>query len=344
MKRVLAILVVALATSGLRAQNIQVDTTDGNSSSGKIVGLYREGLRYLSGGVETDLPWAKIMTLRSDGEALMTFGEDERVKVRVSGIQDGWLVVSSDMLGSMRIETGSLPAAPAPAKAKAEKTGPLEPKDWNGHLAFNLGLTSGNSETFLAAVDALAQTQSSHDSYMIRFSAVYGKSEGEENANAQSLRGGWQHYYHEHLYTYLRGEVFRDRIQRIDFGALLDVGVGWVVWKESDDESFALEGGIGYRHETYEDDTESRNDITARGAVVYQDIFFEKVDFFFTAEMLVPMNEPSAWLGRAELNWSIPVSDNWAFDNTVRFQYRNQPARDAESYDLFVGAGLKYSF
>ncbi len=335
---------IVVFSLGLAAQSLQIETSDGAMTSGALVGFYREGLRYDRGGAQIDLPWSSIINLRSAEEVLMALGEDERIKVRVVGVRDGRLLVESALLGAMRVDTAGLPSAPAPAPAPDPEAGPLKPKDWNGHVAFNIGLTAGNSDTLLAALDALLRTQSSRNRYEIRLNAVYGESDGVENANAQSLRGALEHHYSESLYSFARVEAFRDKIQSIDLGALLDLGVGWVVWRHSDDEYFALEAGIGYRHESYSDDTDPRNDITARGAVVYETIYFDKVDFRFTAEMIVPMNEPNAWLGRAGINWSIPVSDHWAFDNAIRFQYRNEPAGNSENYDLFVGAGLKYSF
>ncbi len=341
----ITIVVLGLFAVSSQAQKIHVETNDGNAQVGSLAGLFSDGLKIKGPNGVNLISWSSILLLNTDENVSVKFGEDEQIHVRLMGVEDDSLIVNSDHLGILKLQLSSLPVAPTETTVPAEgpKT-PLEPKDWSGSVTLNGSSTYGNSDTLLVAIDALAAKQWSHDRLETSLRIVYGQTDSEESANSQAFRVRFEHHYSENFYSYAQAEIFRNKIQDITLGALVDVGAGYTLWKDSDKELFSVEGGVGYRLESYEDDTDTRNDVTGRGALVYKDILFGKVELSTLAEIIVPLNEPNAYLGRLQIQWQVPVSENWSFNNAIRFNYRNVPANDAQKLDVFIGAGLKYSF
>ena len=265
------------------------------------------------------------------------------------------MLVDAEVIGRVTIPRGALPVAPTLPKPEATSSGgvasakektPLEPTDWNGHVALGVSNTSGNTETFLATLDALLQKDWTHDHLEFRAHAAYGTAEGDETVNNQSLGAWWRHYYDENLYSYASLEFQRDVLADLDLRVLANVGVGYRAWIGDDPkkQSLDFEGGIGYRYESFSGTEGDRHDATVRGALIYKDIFFDDVEFSQLLEVFFPLTDPGSWLGRSETVASIPLSESWFFRAALRLEYAARPASGREPLDTFTSVGLEYRF
>ena len=346
-------LVLLALTTGLGAQTVEAALADGTTLHGKPVGAYRLVLRIeTANGIHRDLPWENLASV-SGGPVSLGLGEGEAIQVTLEGVAAGRLQVRHALLGSLTVPLAALPQAPplpAPTQAAGddelakEVQAALEPKPWNGHVSLGASLSAGNSDVFTATLDALLQRDWENDHLEFRAFAVYGTAEGEVNQNSQLVGALWRHFYDPDFYAYISTEASRDEIQDRKFRGLVNVGAGIVLWKDSDKELFSLEGGVGYRLETFTGNTPTRNDVTGRAAALYKDIFFDDVEFTQTAELIVPFTDPNSFIGRSESILSVPISESWSFRTSLRLEYNNDPAGGRDNLDILTTLGLEYSF
>ncbi len=350
--RLLPIVLLAL-TAGLGAQTVVATLTDGTPLQGKPVGAYRSVLRIVTAdGLHRDLPWSDLSSVRG-GPVPLALGEGEALQVALTGIVGGQLQVRHAILGALSLPLAALPQAPPlpePTKEAGddelakEVQAALEPKPWNGHVTLGASLSAGNSDVFTATLDALLQRDWENDHLEFRAFAVYGTAEGEVNQNSQLFGALWRHFYDPDFYAYLSTEASRDEIQDRKFRGLVNVGAGIVLWKDSDKELFSLEGGVGYRLETFTGNTPTRNDVTGRAAALYKNVFLDDVEFTQTAEVIVPFTDPNSFIGRSESILSVPISESWSFRTSLRLEYNNDPANGRDNLDILTTLGLEYSF
>lgn len=328
------------------AQHADVETRAGSWRAGEVAGVYQAGLRLRAAdGAAFDVAWADVITLRSSGATKILYGEDQVLRGRLMGHDAGALRIASDLLGEVRLPVASLPVAPTleEAVAAAVKT-PLTPKDWSGRASLAFTGSGGNSDAIALTVEAFLERFWAEDHLAFTARVAYGSSEDETTADQQLARARWDHYFRERFYGFVGAEVARDAVQDVSLRALLNVGVGYEVWKDSDDEKLALEGGFGYRHESFLGDTPSRDDVTARAAIDYRDVWFEDVKFGQTLEFILPITDLGAWLARSETSLSVPFAESWNYRTSIVLNYQGDPAEDAKAFDWLVSIGVEYTF
>jgi putative salt-induced outer membrane protein YdiY len=348
-------LVLALAWAGLAlpslAQDVLVTRRGGEVEGGPAIEVNREGVRFGRGPSGTvDRDWTDVEALQTRKPLRIRLVSGEVLDARVSGFDGQNLLVNHDVFGAMRLPINSLPPASPltpgaePRQAEGAPATPLTPKDWTGKVSLAISATGGNADTLNGALEAFIERNFSHDRLEFFARAVYGEAEGEEVANAQLVRGKWEHHYSERLYSFIGAEFGRDAVQELDLRAFLNLGVGYKVWQDSDKEFLALEGGVGYRHESFSSSTNSRNDVTGRAAMIYRDIWWDKAEFSQLVEFVAPLTDMNSFFARSETSISVPISENWSIRNSLVFNYQNDPPRSAKKLDWLVTAGIEYSF
>lgn len=332
-------------------QDLLVTKRGGEIEGGPALELNRDGVRFGRGpSGSVDRAWADVESLRSRKSIRLHLASGESLDGRVMGFDGQNLTFEHAVFGQMNIPVTALPAASPltpgaePRQAEAAPTTPLTPKDWTGRVSLAISATGGNADTLNGALEAFIEKNFTHDHLEFFARAVYGEAEGEEVANAQLIRGKWEHHYHDRLYSFIGAELGRDAVQEVDLRAFLNVGVGYKVWQESDKEFLALEGGIGYRHESFSSSTPSRNDLTGRAALIYRDIWWGKAEFSQLLEFIAPLTDINSFFARSETAISVPISDNWSIRNSLVLNYQNDPPQEAKKLDWLVTAGVEYSF
>ncbi|MEZ6194944.1 MAG: DUF481 domain-containing protein [Planctomycetota bacterium] len=350
MIRAFIIILVVAAALPLAAQDVVVTRRDGAIEGGSFLGAFAEGLRWGVGPAGLgEGRWNEVADVATREEVRLDLVGGEVLRARILRRDGDALIVRHAIFGETAIpfdRLGATPAATPGAEPRPAAPGdaPLDPKDWTGKVALGVSATGGNSDTVNAALEAFLEKNFTQDHLEFALRVIYGKSNGEENANSQLVRGKWEHHYDERLYTFIGAELSRDEIQEISFRGFLNVGVGYRVWQESDKEFLALEGGLGYRHESFTTDTPSRDDVTARAALIYRDIWWGKAQFGQTLEFVAPLTDLGSFFARSETSLSVPVSESWSVRNSIVLNYQNDPPSSAEALDWLITAGVEYSF
>ena len=63
-----------------------------------------------------------------------------------------------------------------------------------------------------------------------------------------------------------------------------------------------------------------------------------------TGEFLLPFNDTNGWLARARTSLSFPITDAWAFENSLTLEYLNDAPPLTDEFTLDYIVSLVYSF
>ena len=100
------------------------------------------------------------------------------------------------------------------------------PDRWSGSLSLGASLTGGNRSSYAATADSSLKREWKEDSLEFTGYANWGRSEGDDTADAQRLRGKYRHYLRRHCFLFGRQEIGRDGIQSVKLRSITDGGPG----------------------------------------------------------------------------------------------------------------------
>lgn len=236
---------------------------------------------------------------------------------------------------------------PAGSEAPEETEARLkrESQGWKFRLEFGINGETGNSENLNINGAAIAKRETDRDRLSLYASGRYQKDNG--NDTAREVIGGirLEVDLNDRLYLWGNGELENDQFENIDLRATVAGGLGYFVIRKPEQE-FKIFAGPGYQHESYSDDTESRDQIIAViGETYYHEIapwltFTHGITYFPTLE---DINDYRIVMENAG---EIPISSDgqWKLRLGVKNQYKSQPADGIEKLDTFYFLNLVMDF
>jgi putative salt-induced outer membrane protein YdiY len=228
--------------------------------------------------------------------------------------------------------------------------GEADGKKWTGSVNFGATLTTGTTDSFSGNAQADAERAWESDTLKFGLDAIYGRADGEDNANNQAVTTNWRHDFTERLFSYAEVELGRDTIQLIQWQLITSAGPGWRAWQAGEKRYLDLEVGVGYRHQEFLDPGRpntkepNRNEVLTRAAFEHTNMIGESFEIKWTGEFLLPGNDTKAFFARSELMGSVPLVAGWFFRTSFGVEYQNEPAEGAEEVNTTLATGLEYRF
>jgi putative salt-induced outer membrane protein YdiY len=154
-------------------------------------------------------------------------------------------------------------SAPGWAQDEAE---PADP-NWDGQISVGWSSSRGNSQTDNWSASASAELRRQKD--RIFGGADYARSSQKDTTTNQKtttenwwrLMGQYDYFFQPKWFGFGNGRYETDKIALLDYRLLVGAGVGYQ-WVETDRTNVALEGGLAYKHETYETPSTGGDDAT----------------------------------------------------------------------------------
>lgn len=233
----------------------------------------------------------------------------------------------------------------APARAAAQEAN--KPWTLTGDIGFvntagNTHLTTlsiGDKLTFTTGKVLLTQT----------FALVYGRSEGVENANSQTLRGRADYTLRAGLSAYGFVGYERNRFagiaHRIDEGA----GLALAAWRGTQDE-LDVESGLGLVQETLFpdpalDSTLSGTFVSGRAATRYKHLFTKTTYFQQTLELLLDLEATTKYRLNSESALVAPISSHLGLKAGYLVKFNHAPpSPDLARTDRTLTTGLQITW
>ena len=181
------------------------------------------------------------------------------------------------------------------------------------------------------------------------FALVYGKSDGEQNANSQIVRGRADYPLTASLGMYAFVGYERNRFAGIDHRTDEGVGLALAAWK-SEANQLDLEAGVGLVQEHLLPDpdvdlTVSDNFVAGRAAAKYKHSFSKATYFQQTLEFLPNLETSSDYRLNSESALVAPLSSHFGLKAAYLIKYNHAPPSPAlEKTDRMLTTGLQVSW
>ena len=321
-----------------------VFTSDGSKLVGKIEFLGGDKLilvTEIAGRLEIDA--SKVVAIAADEAITVEFESGDRLVGTIDVADDLAASVMHTALGDVPISPAQVTAAWPPGadspevlalREEVEKTRKELTPDWTVTLEAGGIMKEGNSETLDAQgrFDVIRKTK--NDLLNLYLAAEY--SEQDDKRSKNEYRGGikYENMFSERAFWYARVEMEFDEFENLDLRSTAAAGAGYY-WLKKPEHEFKNRGGVGYRHESYDNGDSSDEAVLDLGydyrvdvapwlqfkhAVTYSPDFEEFDDYRLDVDtaLLMPLKSDNLKLKlgmRNEYN-SRPQGDNERLDNT----------------------------
>lgn len=225
---------------------------------------------------------------------------------------------------------------------------PLEPTPWQGSLTLGLSVNSDSTTTGVATFLAtLERTWPRNEFYtQLGFTSNFDDSRvsGDRNRISGNLTANYKYHFSERWQYFFNSYVWRDDANDVDFRSSLATGVGINLWRAGSGRSLDMQLGVGIGVESSERDTEGIDFPLFQYRIFYRDLFFDSLAFRQSFTLEVPANNVDDYFMQSSTTISVPLSQQWALDNSLIFEYFALPLDDNPNLEMQLRTGLQYSF
>ncbi len=296
-------------------------------------------VKSLAGGkMLFDSKVAGTLTLNMDD--IQTFATDEPIEIALADGSTANQKISASDAGLVTV--GATQSVPLTNIAKLN---PDKPK-WAGVVSAGATFVRGNTKSDTASVGVEASRRTDKDRMSV--GAGYFTAKQRDNTTRQNstiadnwfLKGQYDYFLSDKLYTYGNLRYEKDRIADLDCRLTPGVGLGYQ-WLESADMNFATEAGINWVYEKYDDADETRTYMAGRLAYHLDKTLNDKVKAFHNAEYIPSFEYASDFLVNADIGLRAAMTARLSFEAKSQLIYNSNPSSDRDKKDLrhIVGVG-----
>jgi putative salt-induced outer membrane protein len=228
-----------------------VATGDGSIITGAIQQITTDAV-VIQTGFAGDISVARgqVKRLTLDAPLSIELADGSRHTATAELGEDGYITIR-ETAGATRIAFDQMVAATQPESL------PLlpfyDPRRWVYTLAGDINGKSGNSDEMNTSI--LADAVLPGDNQVRLYTSINrGKLNGIESSDEIILGSSFVSYIDDPWGWYVNGELERDEFESIDLRASASTGISYLVF-DRPGHRLELQPGLGYRHESYTDDT-----------------------------------------------------------------------------------------
>ena len=219
-----------------------------------------------------------------------------------------------------------------------------EEKKWSDEAELSFVDTGGNTEvTTLSAKNLLKYRFTNKLQGAWKLGAVYGKSDGEKNAESYFTELRLDYQFTERLYYYAAAGWMQDEFAGIDSRYYLGPGAGYK-FLSGPKHFLAGEAGLNYVWEEYIDGTD-KDYLGGRAFAKYEYAFTEKNRFSQSVEFLYDFDDSENYNVNSETAVISALSDYLSLKASYVIKYDNQPIPETlEETDTVLAVTLVINF
>lgn len=219
-----------------------------------------------------------------------------------------------------------------------------EEKKWSDEAELSFVDTGGNTDvTTLSAKNLLKYRFTNKLQGAWKLGAVYGKSDGEKNAENYFTELRLDYQLTERLYSYAAGGWMQDEFAGIDSRYYLGPGVGYK-FLSGPKHFLAGEAGLNYVNEEYIDDTD-KDYLEGRAFAKYEYALAEKNRFSQSVELLYDFEDSENYIVNSETAVISALSDYLSLKASYVIKYDNEPVPETlKETDTILAVTLVVNF
>jgi putative salt-induced outer membrane protein YdiY len=324
----------------LFSQSLQADTiklSDGSVVVGKVAKMEGGTLTIetsFAGTIEISMD--KVVMIQTDVKMPIHLEDGSVIQGTLKASDENAIeVIRKEDETSMKVE---------PSGITSINPTPPPPIRWKGKVIGTFSLTDGNSETLGAGLEANASRRTDMDRITLRAGYFYQEDEKNATRDDQYAFAKYDYYFHDKMYGYLNGRIYRDGIKNLELRTTGGGGLGYT-FLEDDIFNLSAEGGISYYSEDYSGGLDDKRNASARLAgnfdwwIVKKTLLFEQ-----DLEGLISVEDSEDFLLYSDSRLSWYFTERWSINGAVRFEYLNVPAAGNERVDTKYMVGVGYEF
>jgi len=339
MKLAVALVCLGLALGSLDARADEVQFTNGDRLTGKVVAL-SDGKLVLDSKLagKLEIPWADVATFSSDEPVTIVLADQSVIVDKVAVAEPG----SVRTLGTSSItpQTVSL--------ANAVKMNP-EPVQWKGTIVAGAEFDRGStrSDAGSAAMDAVRRSETDRTTFGAGYAAEKTRNldTGEDTTTKRNLFAGLQYdlFFRPKWYMYANARGEKDGVADLALRLTTGVGLGYQFF-ETDTFKFNVEAGPTWVSENYSDDTPNIDYLAARVAWNLDWVLYSGISFFHNGSAFPSLENRHDQLVITKTGLRYKLWGDFFGESKVLWTWDSTPADDKERQDLSVILGLGYAF
>jgi len=315
---------------------------NGDRLSGKVKQLTDSKLileSEFAGEVTVNL--SDVQTLSTEQPVTLNLGDGTVLKQRLLSAEQGQVLIEgTETIRQQSIELQNISAINPP---------PQEVPKWHGSVSAGIAANRGNTEKDRYSFSAEVSKRSENDRIMI--SGDYARSKDKDQATGDKevtenwwrVKGKYDYFITEKWYAFVDGRYEKDSIADLDRRVIIGGGAGYQ-WIETDDLSFATEGGLASRYEKFENQTDSQTEVSAQLGYNLSAKIRENLRFLHDLTYYPSLEEFSDYYLTSNAELRADLIDNLFTSFKVIFNYDATPAAGSDQTDVKYIWGLGWNF
>jgi len=331
-----ALAALGIAAAGYASADV-IHLKDGDRISGTIVGKDGDKLTLKTRYSEDEIVilWSEVTGIETDKAARFMLKDRTVMEAQASASGESAVVLKS----GTAITTAPIALADiAYINPPPEVTG--EGVSVNGHVNFGLTSNRGNTDNDQLYYDAEAVIRSIANRFTIGANGATRQEDGEETERNNRAYFQYDHFLTKQWYAYANTALEEDKFKDLNLRTTLGGGSGYQFW-ESKERNLALEGGLSYVNEDYD---QANDDSYAAGRLALNFdhyLFGGKMQFFHDDEGLFSFENADDIILRAQTGLRFPLVLNLNATLQYNVEWQNQPSpgfdKTDSSYIVSVG-------
>lgn len=244
------------------------------------------------------------------------------------------------------VEAGDEPRQNEQASQAVETASGFTPRPWNGTVGLQSSLFSGDRTRGGVTLSGNAERQWRRHFLDLSLRLAYDFDNGRDDPDLFSGQGiiDSLHYGSEAVQLFVNSSVASDNLENLNLRARLATGANFRVLQDTSDRRLDLRAGVSARYESFEDQGDEFNPVSASLGINYQDIWFRALRLKQALTVDIPLNESENLLFQSQTDLGIPISDRWSVNNSARLTLSGDPADDNPPLLFNLQTGLQYAF
>ena len=209
----------------------------------------------------------------------------------------------------------------------------FDPRHWIYTLGVDVAGKSGNSDEMTNNVLLDMRLVSKLDE--LRFYGSYQRAEQDGNDTSDETIAGASYtaFMYDPWGWYVRGELEKDKFEDIDLRTTVAGGATWRPIN-SDEHTLRVWLGLGYRHESFDNDVESDSNVTLDSGITNRWLMKPWLTLDHTLTYAPAIDDFGNYLLTNDLALLMPVgASRWTFRIGVHNDYNSEPAPDRDKLD-----------
>ncbi len=217
-------------------------------------------------------------------------------------------------------------------------------KKWEDSAELSYVQTGGNTDVMtFSGNNTLKYNFSEKWASTWKLGALYGETDGENNAERYYTDIQTDYNASDTLFYYLKAGWLKDKFAGIDSRVYLGPGAGYKFLK-GDRQFLSAEAGLNYATESYTDDTDS-DFLEGRVLGKYEFVFNSKTKFTQTAEYLHNFDNSEKYRINTLTGLVTQLTDMFSLKISYEIKFQNEPSPETlDQTDTLFSVALVVNF